>query len=210
MATLQGFDTALDMGRHAASLRAQGMDFVMRYYSHNTAKNLGPGEARSLCGAGLRLGVVWESAGTHAGYFSRQQGLQDASDALRQARALGQPPGSAIYFAVDYDASRAEVDGPIADYFSGVRAALNGAAGYRIGVYGSGLCCGAMVDRGLAALSWLAQSRGYCGSEAYAQAMRYDLIQSLGARISVDGAPLDIDPDASHPERDPGLFMLAA
>lgn len=214
MAILKGFDTALDMSRHAGALRQQGYDFVIRYYSHNPAKNLSPGEARTLCGAGLRIGAVWESAGTHAGYFSRQQGVLDGADALAQARAAGQPPGTAIYFAVDYDATRADIDGPVGAYFSGLRAALNGAAGYRIGVYGSGLCCAAMVDRGLASLSWLSQSGGFCGTQAYAQAMRYDLIQSLGTRISLDGAALDIDPDASNPQRspdhDPGLFLLAA
>lgn len=210
MAILKGFDTALDMSRHASSLRQQGYDFVMRYYSHNTAKNLSLAEARALCGAGMRIGAVWESAGTHAGYFSRQQGLLDAAAALEQARAVGQPAGSAIYFAVDYDATRTDIDGPISAYFGGARLVLSGTADYRIGVYGSGLCCGAMTDRALASLSWLSQSRGFCGTQAYAQAMRYDLIQESGARINIDGAALDIDPDASNPQRDPGLFLLAA
>jgi hypothetical protein len=136
--------------------------------------------------------------------------LSDGADALNQARAAGQPPGSAIYFAVDYDASHADIDGPVNAYFGGVRAALNGAAGYRVGVYGSGLSCGAMVDRGLATASWLSQSRGFCGTLDYAQAMRYDLIQLQGLRISVDGQLLDIDPDTSNPDRDPGLFRPVA
>ena len=191
-------------------LKAAGVNFVCRYVSTpGNPKNLRPSEAKRLRDAGIDVVVVFETTATRA-LAGKAAGAFDAKRALAQARDCMPQEKSPIYFAVDYDASRAEVDGPIADYFSGVRAALNGAAGYRIGVYGSGLCCGAMVDRGLAALSRLAQSRGYCGSEAYAQAMRYDLIQSLGARISVDGAPLDIDPDASHPERDPGLFMLAA
>ncbi|MEH6434386.1 DUF1906 domain-containing protein [Massilia sp. DD77] len=214
IAPLKGFDTALDMRRQAGALRRQGYDFVIRYDSHNPARNLTPGEARSLCGAGLRIGAVRESAGTHAGYFSRQQGVLDGAAALAQARAAGQPTGSAIYFAVDYDATRAGIDAPVSAYFSGVRAALNGAAGYRLGVYGSGLCCGAMLDRGLASLSWRSQSGGFCGSRDYAQAMRHDLIQSLGTRLSLDGAALEIDPDASNPQRgpehDPGLFLLAA
>lgn len=210
MTPLKGLDTALDMRGHAVALRQQGYDFVMRYYSHNTAKNLSQAEAKLLSGAGLRIGTVWESAGTHAGYFSREQGLSDGADALNQARAVGQPPGSAIYFAVDYDATRADIDGPVGAYFGGVRAALSGAAGYRVGVYGSGLCCGAMIDRGLASVSWLSQSRGFCGTLDYAQNMRYDLIQTQGVRISIDGILLDIDPDASNPDRDPGLFLPLA
>lgn len=208
MATLKGFDTAADMGRHALALRRRGYDFVMRCYSRDPARNLGPNEARQLCDAGLRIGAVWEHGATHAAYFSRQQGLLDGGDALRLARAVGQPAGSAIYIAIGHDATREEVDGPIRAYFTGIRATLGGAAGYRVGVYGSGRCCTGMVDRGLAALTWLSQARGYAGTQRYAHAMRYDLLQWLPTRITLDGAVFEITPDISNPECDPGLFRL--
>ncbi|QOY96143.1 DUF1906 domain-containing protein [Massilia sp. UMI-21] len=200
-----GFDTALQLTRHAQALRAQGIDFVMRYYSHNTAKNLGPVEARALAAAGLRLGAVWESAGTHAGYFSRAQGQADGAGALALARAVGQPAGSSIYFAVDYDPSQADLDGPVADYFAGVTSALG--CGYRIGVYGSGMCCGYLLERGQADCTWLSQSTGFAGSKAFAQALRYDLIQALPKTIALDGCTLDVDPDSTNPAGDPGLFQ---
>ena len=204
---LSGFDTALQMTRHAAALRQQGVDFVIRYYSHNSAKNLTPEEARALAAADLRLGTVWESAGTHAGYFSRAQGQSDGTAALALARAVGQPDGSSIYFAVDYDPTQADIDGPVADYFAGVASTLG--AGYRIGVYGSGLCCGYLLDRKAATCSWLSQSTGFAGSKAYAQAQRYDLIQALPKQIVLDGSKLDVDPDTSNPADDPGLFQPA-
>ncbi|MFC0252494.1 DUF1906 domain-containing protein [Massilia consociata] len=202
--TSPGFDTALQMTRHAAALRQQGYDFVMRYYSHNAAKNLTPEEARALAAAGLRLGAVWESAGTHTGFFSGAQGRSDGTAALSLARAVGQPAGSAIYFAVDFDPSQADIDGPVADYFAGVAAALGSA--YRIGVYGSGLCCGSLLDRAQADCCWLSQSTGFAGSKAFAQARRYDLIQALPKRIVLDGCTLDIDPDSTNPAGNPGLF----
>ena len=205
MQAMPGFDTALQMTRHAQALRQQGYDFVMRYYSHKVAKNLGLEEARALAGAGLHIGAIWESAGTHAGYFSRVQGQSDATAVLALARAAQQPEGSSIYFAVDYDPSHAEVDGPVADYFASVASRLGD--GYRIGVYGSGLCCGYLVENKAAACSWLSQSTGFAGSKAFAQAQRYDLIQAMTRTIALDGGTLDIDPDTTNPAGDAGLFQ---
>ncbi|MFK3738901.1 DUF1906 domain-containing protein [Massilia sp. TN1-12] len=214
MGVLKGLDTTMELTRHARALARQGYDFVLRYYSHNAAKNLSLGEARALAEAGLRIGVVWETAGTRASFFNRSQGLADGAAAFLMAReVIGQPYGSAIYFAVDYDPTQADIDGAISNYFTGVRAALyvaaEGQPSYRVGVYGSGLCCGTLVERGMASLSWLSQSTGYAGSRQYAEQRRYDLIQMLPARIlGEDGVVLHVDPDASHPEHEAGLFRV--
>jgi len=214
MAVLRGLDTTVELTRHAAALKTQGYDFAMRYYSNNAAKNLSLGEARALSQAGLKIGVVWETSGTHAAFFTRAQGLADGAQAWRMAReSIGQPFGSAIYFAVDYDPTQADIDGGISNYFTSVHAALyvanDGAPSYRVGVYGSGLCCGALVERGMAELSWLSQSTGFAGSRQYAEQQRYDILQTLPARIvGADGIVLSIDPDTTHPDRDAGLFSV--
>jgi hypothetical protein len=214
MAVLRGLDTTVELTRHAEALKRQGYDFAMRYYSNNASKNLSLGEARALSQAGLKIGVVWETSGTHAAFFTRAQGLADGAQAYRMAReSIGQPFGSAIYFAVDYDPTQADIDGGISNYFTGVHAALyvanDGAPSYRVGVYGSGLCCGALAERGIAGLSWLSQSTGFAGSRRYAEQQRYDILQTLPARIvGADGIVLSIDPDSTHPERDAGLFSL--
>jgi hypothetical protein len=214
MAVLKGLDTTIELTRHAEALKRQGYDFALRYYSNNAAKNLSLGEARALCTAGLRIGVVWETSGTRAGFFSRAQGLADGAAAFRMAKeAIGQPHGSAIYFAVDYDPTQADIDGVISNYFTGVHAALyvaaEGQPSYQVGVYGSGLCCGALVERGMAAFSWLSHSTGFAGSRQYAEQRRYDLLQMLPARILGEGGVmLDIDPDTTHPEREAGLFAV--
>jgi hypothetical protein len=210
MATLKGFDTPLDMVRHAPALRRRGYDFVMRCYSRDPGRNLGLDEARRLSDAGLHIGALWLHGATHEAYFTRQQGLLDGADALRLARAAGQPAGSAIYVAVGHDATRDEVDGPISAYFTGIRATLSGAAGYRVGVHGSGRCCAAMVDRGLATLAWLSQARGFAGTQSDAHAMRYDLLQWMATRIALGGETFEITPDIGNPGRDPGLFQVEA
>jgi hypothetical protein len=214
MARLKGLDTTLELTRYALALRAQhGFDFALRYYSHNAAKNLSLGEARALSSAGMQIGVVWETAGTYPGFFTLAQGVADGSAAYRMAReVIGQPPGSAIYFAVDYDASQADLDGPVSNYFTGVHAGLFAAGGgqprYQVGVYGSGLACRNLRERGVAAFSWLSQSTGFAGSQEYARALNYDLIQYLPQRIEVEGAVLLVDPDATHPDRPAGLFQV--
>jgi hypothetical protein len=214
MTVLKGLDTTIELTRHAEALKRQGYDFALRYYSNNAAKNLSLGEARALCTAGLRIGVVWETSGTRAGFFSRAQGLADGAAAFRMAKeAIGQPYGSALYFAVDYDPTQADIDGVISNYFTGVHAALyvaaEGQPSYQVGVYGSGLCCGALVERGMAAFSWLSHSTGFAGSRQYAEQRRYDLLQMLPARILGEGGVmLDIDPDTTHPEREAGLFTV--
>jgi hypothetical protein len=60
-----------------------------------------------------------------------------------------------------------------------------------------------------ARLSWLSQSIAFAGSRQYAEQKRYDIMQLLPARIlGADGIVLDVDPDATHPDRDGGLFTV--
>jgi hypothetical protein len=214
MASLKGLDTTIELTRYAQALRQMhGFDFALRYYSHNAAKNLSLGEARALSSAGMQVGVVWETSGTHPGFFTLAQGVADGGAAYRMAReVIGQPSGSAIYFAVDYDASQADLDGPVSNYFTGVHAALFAAGGgqsqYQVGVYGSGLTCRTLRERGVAALSWLSQSTGFAGSQAWARALAYEVIQYLPQRLTVEGDVLLVDPDATHPDRPAGLFQV--
>ena len=115
MAALRGCDSPFAIAAHAALLRLRGIDFVMRRYSRDPSCNLDVEEARRLSGAGLRLGALLESCvGVES--LSRRQGLLDGADALRLARAAGQPPGSAIYFGLGVGATRADIDGVLHHY----------------------------------------------------------------------------------------------
>ena len=116
--------------------------------------------------------TVWEAASNDASYFSRLSGVDDSTSAYHQAHAIGQPMGSAIYFAVDYDALGADFVGCIDEYFHGIAAGFAAAGGetpdYRVGVYGSGAVCQAPTQTGLAEYAWLAMSTGWTGSRTYA------------------------------------------
>src|SRR5262245_46430066 len=110
-----GIDASSNCGLRAAEIRSAGIDFVGRYYASHGRKILTPAEARQLGVVGLRLVVVWEDKPTSTEYFSYAKGMDDGTSAYYDAMLLGQPASSAIYFAVDYDASPAAIAGPIGD-----------------------------------------------------------------------------------------------
>ncbi|HWK07688.1 MAG TPA: DUF1906 domain-containing protein [Puia sp.] len=170
----KGFDASRDLTPFAAGLKAAGYDFAGRYYNvNNHSKNLTLAEAQALTAAGLRIIVVWENGyPTATGYFNYQKGVFDGTAAYHYALdQISQPAGSPIYFAVDYDASGPDVNGPIMQYFQGIHDAFNtigtNNAIYPIGVYGSGLTCSALLDGGKVTYTWLAQSMGWGGSRAF-------------------------------------------
>src|SRR5258708_31907380 len=107
----RGFDTTANCGGLALKLKAAGYDFIARYYAHKGSKRLSPAEAKLVSAVGLQLVTVWEDAATHTGYFSRARGVDDGTSAYHAALLVGQPPGSAIYFAVDYDAPPGAIGG---------------------------------------------------------------------------------------------------
>ncbi|NVE01157.1 DUF2272 domain-containing protein [Massilia sp. BJB1822] len=171
----RGISTNRNTGSLAACLRSEEIAFVCRYYSFTTKqpqKRLTSAEADQLLSAKLQLVAVYEDGPTSADYFSRARGEQDGKHAYAYARNIGQPTDSAIYFAVDYDATQQDVDGPITQYFQGVKAGLTASnpsqAPYPTGVYGSGRVCAAIKDKQhLAQYAWLAESHGWAGHAGY-------------------------------------------
>lgn len=197
----------------AGLLAAAGVKTVIRYYSRDTAmpaKRLSLKEARALAAADLRLCVVHEARhGDRIGSFSQDLGVRDAAYALRFAeKCIGQPRGTAIYFAVDLDARPAEISERVIPYFRGVGSVLapdGGTPAYRVGVYGSGVVCAALLDLGLAELAWLAQSRGWSGYKDFLQSKRWALKQAMPCRVG----EVRCDPNAVNAERpDFGDFAL--
>lgn len=212
MATI--VDISSQSGNRAAALRAAGVQSVIRYYSRDTirpAKRLSRDEAIALVGAGLRLGVVHEARrGDLAISFEHASGVADARYARTYGNTtIGQPGGSAIYFAVDFDATATEVRDLIVPYFRGVNDAFAEATGeqnYVIGAYGSGAVCAALLDAQLVRKTWLAQSRGWRGYNAFLSSNRWDLRQEMPETVG----GLECDPDVSQNGGDFGDFVLAS
>ena len=170
----QGIDLPTDARDVAQELKASRLDFVARYYRDPASRwpTLSAAEARMVSAAGMRLVAVWEWHSHRPEYFTYASGYADAIAASGQARGIGQPPGSAIYFAVDFNAREADIGGPVDQYFRGVaaglRAAARGAPAYRVGVYGSGAVCAYLKRARLAEYAWLSNSTAWSGYGSFA------------------------------------------
>jgi len=193
-----GMDASVNCAPFAASIVAAGMKFAARYYSRFAAKALTRAEALALSQAGLQLAVVYQDANDGIQYFSSALGQQSAAAALAQAAAVGQPAGSAIYFAADFDPTPAQLSGPMMDHFRAVARAFSVApTQYAVGIYGSGLACQTLRDAGLAAFTWLSGSTGYRGSASFRP--QANLVQIAPSR-TICGGRLSIDDDVAQTE----------
>lgn len=190
----KGLDANVNLALHAACLKAAGIDFVCRYLKH-TPSCLTRSEASVLSHAGLYIVTVVEAGfPTSVDYFSKAKGLSDGAWAYRYAHEeLGQSPGSCIYMACDFDATQADVSGPIKDYFLGVHEAFGPNPLYAVGIYGSGAACAYITKNTPTPYSWLSLSKGWRGSRAY---KGWCLNQTNGGTIC--GVNVDFDESNGH------------
>jgi hypothetical protein len=129
----KGFDCATPLtAAITAAFVADGFGFVARYLVPSGWKRLTKHEANVISEAGLQIVSVFETTADRA-LGGRVAGLADGATALRLAQEIGQPAGSAIYFAVDFPATSSQMPAVI-DY---IRACSEATPGYNTGAYGS-------------------------------------------------------------------------
>jgi Domain of unknown function (DUF1906)/Putative peptidoglycan binding domain len=191
-AHLFGMDTNVNCSRFAQDISAAEMKFVARYYSDSSSKTLTAAEAQKLSDAGLNVVVVFENSNNSVERFSAEIGQAQAAKALQLAAVVGQPAGSAIYFAVDFDPSTVDITGAIAHYFGAIKSIFDAAqVRYNVGVYGSGLTCRVIGDAGLAKFTWLCGSTGFREYSAFRK--RADIVQLAPERNLFDQLSIDDD-----------------
>jgi Domain of unknown function (DUF1906) len=88
------------------AFKAIGVKTIARYYDwvgpDTTCKTLFPNESDALIKAGYSIITIFQHENSDPETFlDKSRGAKDAREALKIAAANGQPPGSAIYFAVD-------------------------------------------------------------------------------------------------------------
>jgi peptidoglycan hydrolase-like protein with peptidoglycan-binding domain len=186
-----GMDASVNCRAFAKQIAGAGMKFVIRYYSRSLSKVLTKAEATALCAAGMQLVVVYEDLDTLESITAANAAIH-ASVALQQAAAVGQPKGSAIYFAVDLNPAADQIGGQVMEYFHAVHTAL--APSYDVGIYSSGLTCRLIRDAGFAKFTWLSQSTSFEEYQAFLP--QADIVQAAPARDLVKG--LNIDDDISQ------------
>lgn len=147
-------------------LRALGYDFFARYYRRAPLEG-GKGNAASraeisrLFSAGFWALAIYQNSSDTPSYFTAKAAKEDAEAAIAAATFHGQTKDTTIYFAVDCNPAPRDLPA-ILNYFLYVKEAL-WQAGYRVGVYGSGLVCKALSDEGIVHRTWLANAKGWHG-----------------------------------------------
>src|SRR5438309_371980 len=136
-------------------MKTIGIGTIIRYYDHQDetlpGKTLRRSERDLIVMNGFNTAVVFQHHNDQFASFTALRGSQDAERSITLAKENSQPRGSTIYFGVD---------GPwkeltnIVGYFEEVYARL-ARTGYRVGVYGIGLVCNALLTSGLAETCWL-------------------------------------------------------
>ncbi|WP_432023597.1 glycoside hydrolase domain-containing protein [Streptomyces parvus] len=142
-----GSDTRFEITASRAKwLRDNKIEIVGRYINDPPGstldKEIKPGELNIIFSNGLRVFPIYQDNARKFADFTYTQGYQHALNAHKLAAEYGFNRGTVIYFAVDYDATRGEIDAAIVPYFHGVAAGLR-YHGKRFvhGVYGSRNVC---------------------------------------------------------------------
>ena len=107
------------------------------------------------------------------------EGALDAKAAIAQAKAVGQPTGTTIFFGVDIAFSKTDIatQRAMIRYFEEIKSHLD-RAGYILGAYGNGDALEVLQDKRLIRVAWLSASRAYPGTTAFHNTGRWHLFQS--------------------------------
>ncbi len=151
-----------------------GMAILSIYQYNNNSKNKFVGKDRN----GKPLPDANCRATTQARTPADEGGL-DARAAVEQAKAMGQPTGTTIFFGVDIAFSKTDIatQRAMVSYFEAIKGIMD-RAGYILGAYGNGDALEVLQDKGLIRVAWLSASRAYPGSTAFHNTGRWHLFQS--------------------------------
>ncbi len=135
----------------------------------------------------------------------------DARAAIAQAKLVGQPLGTAIYFGIDFDL-KPELNERVVQYFTIVSDELKD-KGYLVGVYGSGAALallkaelhktGRHAGQPLVDFTWLNAARGHSGAAEFYNRGEWDLFQSrIDLHLPVGTGSAEIDTDIQNEARE--------
>ncbi|HMF26196.1 MAG TPA: glycoside hydrolase domain-containing protein [Pseudolabrys sp.] len=223
LASIAIIDTPNNAAKVAAKLSAQNVKVVVRFFARKTQPGLrekimasdgnmidGVREPTVLIRNGLSIVSLYQYRNDLPEKFLR--GLEDtgsakaevaadAKAALDQARLVGQPEGSAIYFGVDFNVNRANADA-VLEYFRVINQTVG--SHYAIGVYGNGLLNRILRDEKLVTYNWISASRSHEETVKFYNSGLWHLFQNQVDRRWFGGPGkcsdgLDIDTNLQNP-----------
>lgn len=204
------FDAAVDTEHKINSLKADGIETVIRYISPinmHGEKTIKKSELDALRAAGINVGFVCEGYGGSKNFLHHDitaaTGHRDGSACGGYLVGLGAPAGVCVYAAIDTDLGTSQIRNLCFPYFTSFRAALD--PRYTLGAYGAGALLAALksMDPSPIAHTWLSNAMGWNGSRSFKANGNPDIVQSLPHNI----AGMDTDPDVLNPNvRDFGFW----
>lgn len=200
-------DTNSNCSRKVDYLKQRGVTAVGRYYRIRKPEyRITAPEAQKLSAAGIMIFMVYEDTGQKIALdLTSAQGLADGRAAVAQAREIGQPFGSVIYFAVEglpHGYTSADLPA-IRNYFGGVKEAI--ADRFKLGVYSDGVVCKTLLEEKYCAYTWLSASTSFEGTQAFYRSGRWNLAQKTP--LDQDWEGLSVDVNEAKP--DFGAFLVA-
>lgn len=179
---------AVDLSQYATqrfldTMKYLGVKTIIRYYDYPGSPTLPQkiptaAELAMIKANGFKFCGVFQHSNNRIASFTKERGIKDAGKVLELAKLWKQPKGSGVYFGVDFDPSESEIVGPIEDYAFEFSKIIRG-AGFRVGVYGSGLTLETLFAMGYIELTWLSMSTGFRKSKEYAASGKWNLKQVL-------------------------------
>lgn len=180
-------------------LHSEGVRGIIRYYARTTQqpeKRITRGEAEAIIASGKSIAIVHQAGGASPNSFSAAMGRADAEYAFRYAISeIGQPAGSTIYFAVDFDCGQSVFEDRVVPHFEAIHAVNTSGAfakQFDISAYGNGLVLDGLLKRDLIRQAWLSQSVGHYGSKEFKKSDRWTLFQRLPSTLCGIGVDEDI------------------
>ena len=169
-------------------LKAVGIQTVIRYYDKDNScqfpqKQLECDEALALIESSINIIAAFQSANKNLSDFNYEKGYKDGKDAYIWASdEIGQPTGTAIYFAANFNMFYLELQDYIIPYFQGIKQAFkdfssNAKSTYRIGAYGSGFMINTLKNQGLCQYRWLSMNSNFNGTQETIDEEKYELRQ---------------------------------
>lgn len=162
-----------------------GYRFVSRYLSWlPNGKVIGAAERDALLAQGFDIALNWEFDAKDA-LGGAGAGDKNGTEAVRQAKALGYPAGSTIYFSVDFDVTEAQ-QVTVNAYIAAAGKRCHG-AGYRVGSYAGYWPTKRLFDAGLIDDAW--QAYAWSGGQWDPRAN----LRQIQNGVTIAGADCDID-----------------
>lgn len=197
----------------AKTLYDGGYRYIGRYltgtYNGGISKAITVKEAQIIFDAGLSFFPIYQTSARSASYFTVKQAEEDAKAANEAALALGIPKNTVIYFAVDFDATDAQINSSVLPYFAKVSEIMNKGF-YKTGIYGTRNVCIKASNKGYAVSSFVSDmSTGFSGNLGFSLPDNWAFDQFATVTLGSGDGSIEIDKNGFS-GRDYGVSRLDA